>query len=339
MPDAYVAAGDRYSAAGADYRRAGRSGIQLPGLSLGLWQNFGDTTPIERQRDILLRAFDLGITHLDLANNYGPPYGAAERNFGLHLARDLAPYRDELIVSSKAGYDMWSGPYGDFGSRKYLVASLDQTLARTGLDYVDVFYHHRPDPQTPIEETMGALADIVRSGKALYSAVSNYSAPQTAAAADAIEAAGGRLLLHQPRYSMFDRHVEEAVDGGSLLDVVGERGIGMVVFSPLAQGMLTDRYLAGIPDGSRATHSRYLSTGDVTPAKIEVARRLDALARERGQTLAQLALSWVLRDARVTSAIIGASSVAQLEDNVRALAAPPITAEELAAIDGILGGS
>ncbi|WP_404313165.1 aldo/keto reductase [Agrococcus terreus] len=331
IEERYVAAEGRYEAEGAVYRRAGRSGIRLPALSLGLWQNFGATTPEERQRAILRRAFDLGITHFDLANNYGPPYGAAEEGFGRHLARDLGRYRDELVISSKAGYDMWSGPYGDGGSRKYLFASLDQSLRRMGLDHVDVFYHHRPDPETPIEETMGALADIVRSGRARYAAISNYSPIQTDAAAAAIADAGGSLLLHQPRYSMLDRHVEHG-----LLDTVGRLGLGMVVFSPLAQGLLTDRYLRGVPEGSRATHSRYLSEGDITEAKVAIARELDGIARERGQSLAQLALAWVLRDERVTSAIVGASSVEQLEANVAALAAPPLEQAELDTIDAAL---
>lgn len=331
IEERYVAAADRYEAAGAVYRRAGRSGIKLPALSLGLWQNFGQTTTMERQRGILRRAFDLGITHFDLANNYGPPYGAAEECFGQHLARDLGRYRHELFISSKAGYDMWPGPYGDHGSRKYLFASLDQSLARMGLDHVDVFYHHRPDPETPIEETTGALADIVRSGRARYAAISNYSATETDAAVAAIADAGGSLLLHQPRYSMLDRHVEHG-----LLDVVGRRGLGMVVFSPLAQGLLTDRYLHGVPEGSRATHSRYLSEGDVTEAKVAIARELDAIAQGRGQSLAQLALTWVLRDERVTSAIVGASSVEQLEANVAALAAGPLEQGELDAIDAVL---
>lgn len=322
---------DRYQASAASYRRAGESGVFLPQLSLGLWQNFGQSTPFERQRAILRRAFDLGITHIDLANNYGPPYGAAEENFGRHLDADFRPFRDELFISSKAGYDMWPGPYGDHGSRKYLVASLDATLRRLGVDYVDVFYHHRPDPGTPIEETMGALVDIVRSGKALYVAVSNYDVAQLKTATESVARLGGRLLLHQPRYSMFDRHIEDG-----LLDAVASHGMGMVVFSPLAQGMLTDRYLTGIPEGSRATHSRHLSVDDVTTQRVQVARRLNRVAVDRGQTLAQLALGWVLRDERVTSAIIGASSVEQLEANVAALHASPLESDELADIHRIL---
>lgn len=331
IEERYVAASDRYEAAGAVYRNAGASGLRLPALSLGLWQNFGDTTSVEGQRAIITRAFDLGITHFDLANNYGPPYGAAEESFGRHLARDLGRYRDELVISSKAGYDMWPGPYGDGGSRKYLFASLDQSLRRMRLDHVDVFYHHRPDTETPIEETMGALADIVRSGRARYAAVSNYSSEQTEAAAAAIARAGGSLLLHQPRYSMLDRQVE-----AGLLGTVERIGMGTVVFSPLAQGLLTDRYLSGVPEGSRATRSRFLSASDITDSAVTLARSLDAIARRRGQSLAQLALTWVLRDARVTSAIVGASSVEQLEANVAALAAAPLQASELDEIDAVL---
>ncbi len=331
VEERYVAASERYEAAGAVYRKAGSSGLRLPALSLGLWQNFGETTPADRQRAILTRAFDLGITHFDLANNYGPPYGAAEESFGRHLARDLGAHRDELIISSKAGYDMWSGPYGDGGSRKYLFASLDQSLRCMGLDHVDVFYHHRPDPETPIDETMGALADIVRSGRARHAAVSNYSPEQTETAAEAMARAGGRLLLHQPRYSMLDRRVEDG-----LLDTVERIGMGVVAFSPLAQGLLTDRYLGGVPEGSRATRSRYLSASDVTESAVALARSLDAIARRRGQSLAQLALTWVLRDARVTSAIVGASSVEQLEANVAALAAAPLEPTELDEIDAVL---
>jgi len=330
----YRAADERYDA--MDYRRAGRSGLDLPALSLGLWHNFGDTTALETQRDVLLRAFDLGITHFDLANNYGPPAGSAEQNFGLHLARDLRPYRDELVISSKAGYDMWPGPYGDGGSRKYLLASLDQSLGRLGLDYVDVFYSHRPDPSTPIEETMGALHTAVTSGKALYAGISNYSPSQTREAQRVLAEMGTPLLIHQPSYSMFNRHVEqpEGGDGESLLDVVGDLGIGMIVFSPLAQGLLTSRYLSGeAPAGSRASIGHFLKPERIDATYLARARALDDLARERGQSLAQLALSWVLRDQRVTSALVGASSVAQLEDNVAALQAPALTDAEIAAIE------
>ena len=339
---AYTAAADRYDS--MQYRRCGRSGLLLPALSLGLWHNFGDTTPFETQRAILRRAFDLGITHLDLANNYGPPYGTADANFGRHLAADLRPYRDELVISTKAGYDMWPGPYGDHGSRKYLLSSLDQSLARMGLEYVDVFYHHRPDPATPLEETMGALASAVQQGKALYVGVSNYAASRTREAARILADLGVPLLIHQPSYSMFNRHVEnaaadDAYDGRqteSLLDAVEELGVGAIVFSPLQQGLLTGRYLSGsAPEGSRAarTDSPFLSSSHLTETYLERARALDAIARERGQSLAQLALSWVLRDPRVTSALIGASSVAQLEESVGALAAAALTDDEIAAIE------
>ncbi|MBD7918465.1 aldo/keto reductase [Cellulomonas sp. Sa3CUA2] len=333
--DPYRAADDRYAT--MTYRRTGRSGLDLPALSLGLWHNFGDTAPFATQRDVLRRAVDLGITHLDLANNYGPQPGAAEENFGRHLAADLRPYRDELVISTKAGYDMWSGPYQDGGSRKYLLASLDASLRRMGLDYVDVFYHHRPDPSTPIEETMGALAHAVSSGKALYVGISNYSPSQTREAHAVLAEMGVRLLIHQPSYSMFNRHVEDVGAGQheSLLDVVGELGLGTIVFSPLAQGLLTDKYLGGqAPAGSRAAGaSPFLSQGALSPTYLARARALNEIAAGRGQSLAQLALSWVLRDERVTSALVGASSVAQLEDNVAALAAPPLTDDELAAID------
>ncbi len=318
------------------YRRTGRSGLDLPALSLGMWHNFGDVTPMETQRAVLRRAFDLGITHLDLANNYGPPYGSAEANFGRHLAQDLRPYRDELVISSKAGYDMWPGPYGDGGSRKYLLASLDQTLRRTGLDYVDIFYSHRPDPSVPLEETMGALHTAVTSGRALYAGISNYSPSRTREAARILADLGTPLLIHQPSYSMFNRHVEQVADGESetLLDTVGDLGIGMIVFSPLQQGLLTGRYLSGeVPAGSRAATSRFLSADAISEEYLARARALDEIARGRGQTLAQLALTWVLRDPRVTSALIGASSVAQLEDNVAALTAPPLTDDEIAAIE------
>jgi len=333
--DLYRARDDRYDA--MTYRRAGRSGLGLPALSLGLWHNFGDGTPLATQRAIVRRAFDLGVTHFDLANNYGPPYGSAEENFGRILADDLRPYRDELVISSKAGYDMWPGPYGDGGSRKYLLASLDQSLARLGLDHVDIFYSHRPDPTVPIEETMGALHTAVTSGRAIYAGISNYSPAQTRTAQRVLAELGTPLLIHQPSYSMFNRHVEQVADGQdeTLLDVVGDLGIGTIVFSPLAQGLLTSRYLGGVvPAGSRAATSTFLSADRVQgETYLERARALQEIAAGRGQTLAQLALAWVLRDERVTSAIIGASSVAQLEDNVAALAAPALTAGELAAIE------
>jgi L-glyceraldehyde 3-phosphate reductase len=330
----YRAADDRYDA--MPYRRTGRSGLDLPALSLGLWHNFGDVNPLETQRAVLRRAFDLGITHFDLANNYGPPYGSAEENFGRHLVQDLGPYRDELVISSKAGYDMWPGPYGDGGSRKYLLSSLDQSLRRLGLDYVDVFYSHRPDPSVPLEETMGALHTAVTSGKALYAGISNYSPSATREAARILADLGTPLLIHQPSYSMFNRHVEQVAEGEteSLLDAVGDLGVGMIVFSPLAQGLLTGRYLSGeVPAGSRAATSRFLSAEQISDTYLSRARALNAIAEARGQSLAQLALSWVLRDQRVTSALIGASSVAQLEDNVAALRAEPLTAEEIAAIE------
>ena len=330
----YRAADDRYET--MPYRRTGRSGLDLPALSLGLWHNFGDVNPLETQRAVLRRAFDLGITHFDLANNYGPPYGSAEENFGRHLVQDLGPYRDELVISSKAGYDMWPGPYGDGGSRKYLLSSLDQSLRRLGLDYVDVFYSHRPDPSVPLEETMGALHTAVTSGKALYAGISNYSPSATREAARILADLGTPLLIHQPSYSMFNRHVEQVAEGEteSLLDAVGDLGVGMIVFSPLAQGLLTGRYLSGeVPAGSRAATSRFLSAEQISETYLSRARALNAIAEARGQSLAQLALSWVLRDQRVTSALIGASSVAQLEDNVAALRAEPLTAEEIAAIE------
>lgn len=330
----YRAADDRYDA--MPYRRTGRSGLDLPALSLGLWHNFGDVNPLDTQRAVLRRAFDLGITHFDLANNYGPPYGSAEENFGRHLAQDLGPYRDELVISSKAGYDMWPGPYGDGGSRKYLLSSLDQSLRRLGLDYVDVFYSHRPDPSVPLEETMGALHTAVTSGRALYAGISNYSPSATREAARILADLGTPLLIHQPSYSMFNRHVEQVAEGQteSLLDAVGDLGIGMIVFSPLAQGLLTGRYLSGdVPADSRAATSRFLSAEQIGDTYLARARALNAIAEARGQSLAQLALTWVLRDPRVTSALIGASSVAQLEDNVAALRAEPLTAEEIAAIE------
>ncbi|MEA9986242.1 MULTISPECIES: aldo/keto reductase [Subtercola] len=323
----YSAAPDRYDR--ATYNRVGRSGLQLPTVSLGLWNNFGDDKPLENQRAIIRRAFDLGVTHIDIANNYGPPPGSAETNFGRVFAEDLRPYRDELIISSKAGYDMWSGPYQDGGSRKYLLSSLDASLKRTGLDYFDIFYSHRPDPETPIEETMGALATAVQSGKALYVGISNYNPEQTRAAAAALADLGVPLSIHQPRYSLFDRTVENG-----LLPVLDEVGAGAIVFSPLAQGLLTDRYIAGVvPDGSRASEGRWLKPGAIGETYLARVRGLTAIAESRGQTLAQLALTWVLRHPQVASALIGASSVKQLEGNIRARDAAPLTADEIAAID------
>jgi L-glyceraldehyde 3-phosphate reductase len=332
MTSGYAPDPARYDA--MQYRRSGRSGLELPAISLGLWHNFGDTKPLETQRAVLRRAFELGVTHFDLANNYGPPYGSAESNFGSLFAQDFRPYRDELVISTKAGYDMWPGPYGDLGSRKYLLASLDQSLARTGLDYVDVFYHHRPDPQTPLEETMGALDQAVRSGKALYAAVSNYDPERTRQAAAILRDLGTPLLIHQPVYSMLNR---SAVENG-LLDVLEEVGAGCICFSPLAQGILTDRYLGGVPEGSRASVGHFLRPDSLTDGVMDQVKVLNELAAGRGQSLAQLALAWVLRDSRMTSAIIGASSVPQLETNVAALNAPALTPEELAAIEQILTG-
>jgi len=322
----YTAAADRYDA--IPYVRTGRSGLKLPRISLGLWNNFGSDRPLDTQRAILRRAFDLGVTHFDLANNYGPVNGAAERNFGLILHDDFLPYRDELIISTKAGYDMWPGPYGEWGSRKYLLSSLDQSLTRMGLDYVDIFYSHRPDPETPIEETMGALATAVKNGKALYAGISNYDADQTRAAAAALAAEGIPLLIHQPRYNMFDRRMEDG-----LLEALDEVHAGSIVFSPLAQGMLTDRYLNGIPSDSRAAEGRWISEKNIDATYLSRAKALDAIAKERGQTLAQLALTWVLRHPQVTSALIGASSVAQLESSLGALDFPELTPGELAAIE------
>ena len=323
----YVADDTRY--AQMPYRRTGTSGLKLPALSLGLWHNFGHERPIETQRAIMRRAFDLGVTHFDLANNYGPPYGSAETNFGRIFAEDFRPYRDEIIISSKAGYDMWPGPYGEWGSRKQVLASLDQSLARMGVDYVDVFYSHRPDPETPIEETMGALASAVHQGKALYVGISSYSPEQTRAAAAALAEHKVPLLIHQPVYSMFNRGLEDG-----LLPTLTELGAGCIVFSPLAQGLLTDRYLDGsVPSGSRAATSRFLSENSISEEYLTRARALNEIARGRGQSLAQLALNWVLRDPAVTSAIIGASSVAQLEQNVAALDFGALTADEIAAIE------
>jgi L-glyceraldehyde 3-phosphate reductase len=322
----YMPAPDRYEQ--MQYRRSGRSGLQLPVLSLGLWNNFGDDFPLESQRAIVRRAFDLGITHFDLANNYGPPYGSAEENFGRLFARDLAPYRDELVISTKAGYDMWPGPYGEWGSRKYLLASLDQSLQRMGLEYVDIFYSHRFDPETPLEETMGALVTAVQQGKAHYVGVSSYSAETTREAARILGDFRVPLLIHQPSYSMLNRWIEP-----ELLAVLEEEGIGCIVFSPLAQGMLTDKYLDGIPEGSRASRSATLSPDLVTDEALEKIRSLNEIAKRRGQSLAQMALAWTLRDPRVTSALAGASSVEQLEANVAAVARVDFTDDELAEIE------
>jgi len=318
------------------YRRSGRSGILLPAISLGLWHNFGGVDPLENSRAILRRAFDLGITHIDLANNYGPPYGSAEQTFGRALKLDLAPYRDELIVSTKAGYDMWPGPYGNWGSRKYLLASLDQSLARMGLEYVDIFYHHRPDPETPLEETMGALDQAVRSGKALYAGVSNYPPQRTAQAAAILRSLGTPFAIHQFRYSMFRREPEQG-----LLETLREVGVGGIAFSPLAQGLLSDRYLAGgIPADSRAARPKgFLKPKDVDEQHVAKAKALNELAQARGQSLAQMALAWVLRDPAVTSALIGASRVEQLEQNAAAVAKLGFDGEELKRVEGILGGA
>jgi L-glyceraldehyde 3-phosphate reductase len=323
----YVPADDRYDEQ-MPYRRCGLSGLKLPAISLGLWQNFGDDRPIDTQRAIVHRAFDLGITHFDLANNYGPPYGSAEINFGRLLAEDLRPWRDELVISTKAGYDMWPGPYGEWGSRKYLLASLDQSLERMGLDYVDIFYSHRLDPDTPLEETLGAVDTAVRQGKALYAGISSYSAQRTEEAIAILRDLGTPLLIHQPSYSLLNRWVEP-----DLLDVLGREGVGAIVFSPLGQGMLTDRYLDGIPDDSRAARDGSLSKSMLSDENLERVRALNGIAQRRGQTLAQLALAWTLRDPRVTSTLIGASSVQQLEDNVGALARLDFDDDELAEIE------
>ena len=322
----YAPAVDRYER--MPYRRTGRSGLLLPAISLGLWWNFGHDRPLETSRAIARRAFDLGVTHFDLANNYGPPYGSAEENFGTLVQRDLRPFRDELVISTKAGYDMWPGPYGDHGSRKYLLASLDQSLVRMQLDYVDIFYSHRFDPETPLEETMGALDSAVRSGKALYAGISSYSAEKTREAAAILRGLGTPLLIHQPSYSMLNRWIEPA-----LLDAIEELGVGCIAFSPLAQGMLTSKYLGGIPEGSRASWPSSLAPDLITDEALEKIRALNDIAGRRGQTLAQMALAWVLRDARVTSALIGASSVAQLEENIAALERLTLTDDELAEID------
>ena len=333
----YIASESRYAA--MPYRRTGRSGLMLPAISLWLWHNFGNITPFGVQQTLLRTAFDNGITHFDLANNYGPPYGEAERNFGIHMQRDWKPYRDELIISTKAGYDMWPGPYGNFGSRKYLIASLDQSLKRMNVDYVDIFYHHRPDPETPIEETMGALEQILRSGKALYVGISNYNAEQTKAAVKALGSLGTHLLIHQPSYSMLNRWIEQPMgENGSLVDVLRSKKVGCIAFAPLQNGLLTGKYLTGIPADSRAAQNpRYLKPSSITEDKLDKIRQLNAIAEARGQKLAQMALQWVLRDETVTSALIGASKPEQILENVAALHFPTLTSEELAAIDAIVG--
>jgi len=323
----YLPAADRYDS--MPYRRCGRSGLLLPAISLGLWQNFGEDRPLESQRAIVRRAFDLGITHFDLANNYGPPYGSAETNFGQLLRSDFGSRRDELVISTKAGWDMWPGPYGDLGSRKYLLASLDQSLGRLGVDYVDIFYHHRFDPDTPLEETVGALDTAVRRGKALYVGISSYSAGRTREAVTLLKRLGTPLLIHQPSYSMLNRWVE-----GGLLDVLGDEGVGCIAFSPLAQGLLTDRYIDGIPEGSRASQGGSLPPGMLSEQNLGHLRALRSMAEHRGQKLSQLALAWALRDPRVTSVLIGTSSVAQLEENVAALGNLAFEARELEEIDG-----
>ena len=333
MPFDHARATPRYLADEARYdrmlyRRVGRSGVQLPAISLGLWQNFGDDRPLAGARATLRRAFDLGITHFDLANNYGPPYGAAEANFGRVLREDLRPYRDELIISTKAGYDQWPGPYGEWGSRKYLLASLEQSLERMGLDHVDIFYSHRFDPDTPLEETMGALDTAVRQGKARYAGISSYSPERTEQAIAILASLGTPLLINQPSYSLFNRWIEHG-----LLDVLGRHGVGAIVFSPLGQGLLTDRYLAGIPEDSRARRGEHFNQTMLSEENLARIRALHAIASGRGQTLAQLAIAWVLRDARVASALLGASSAAQLEQNVAALARLDLGADELAEID------
>ena len=326
----YIPAENRYDT--MTYRRCGKSGLMLPAISLGLWHNFGNITPFGVQQSLLRTAFDNGITHFDLANNYGPPYGEAERNFGVHMLRDWKPHRDELVISTKAGYDMWKGPYGDHGSRKYLIASLDQSLKRMNLDYVDIFYHHRPDPDTPIEETMGALDQIVRSGKALYVGISNYQPEQAAVAIKTLRKLGTPCLIHQPSYSMFNRWIE-----GGLTDVLRQEGVGCICFAPLQNGLLTTKYLNGIPADSRAAHDpRYLKPDAITPEKLSKVRALNEIAQQRGQALSQMALAWVLRDRVVTSALIGASRPEQILENVKALDAAPFTQAELDAIDAIL---
>jgi L-glyceraldehyde 3-phosphate reductase len=328
ITDIFVADERRYDT--MRYRRCGRSGVELPMVSLGFWQNFGGDRPLETQRAIMRRAFDLGVTHFDLANNYGPRYGSAEENVGRLLRQDFRPYRDELIISTKAGWDMWPGPYGDRGSRKHLLASLDQSLGRLGLDYVDIFYSHRPDPDTPLEETMGALHSAVQQGKALYAGISSYGPERTRRAAAILRELGTPVLIHQPSYSMFNRWVEDG-----LLDVLEEVGAGMIAFTVLAQGLLTGKYLDGVPDDSRAARGGTFSRGLLTDQRLAAIRRLNEIAQARGQSLAQLAVSWVLRDPRVTSVVVGASSVTQLEDTVAAVAATEFTADELTAIDEV----
>jgi L-glyceraldehyde 3-phosphate reductase len=324
----YTPAGDRYDS--MPYRRTGRSGLRLPAISLGLWHNFGDARPWDRQRDIVRRAFDLGVTHFDLANNYGPPAGSAESNFGRILSADLKPYRDEIVVSTKAGYYMWPGPYGEWGSRKYLVSSLDQSLKRLGVDYVDIFYHHRPDPDTPLEETMGALDAVVRAGKAQYVGLSNYTSEQTAAAAAILRDLGTPLLIHQPSYSILNRWIEK----DNLLDTLETAGAGAIAYSPLQQGLLTDRYLGGIPEDSRVRTSQFLNESDLDNQTLGRIHALNDIAKQRGQSLAQMSLAWALRDPRMTSLIIGASSVQQLENNVATINNLTLTEEEIGAIDG-----
>ena len=327
IPDHYVPTPERYDGR-MPYRRCGRSGLLLPAVTLGFWHNFGDDRPIEGQRALMRRAFDLGITHFDLANNYGPPYGSAEANAGRILREDFGGLRDELVISTKAGWDMWPGPYGDLGSRKYLLSSLDASLTRLGLDYVDIFYHHRPDPETPLEESMGALATAVQQGKALYAGISSYSPSRTLAAAEILRDLGVPLLIHQPSYSLFNRWIEDG-----LLDTLAEVGAGAIGFSPLAQGLLTDRYLDGIPQGTRITAGTSMWEGMASDENLERVRGLAAIARERGQSLAQLAVAWTLRDTRMTSTLLGASSVAQLEETVKAVHNLAFTDDELAAID------
>jgi L-glyceraldehyde 3-phosphate reductase len=327
----YVADDKRYDS--MQYRRSGRSGIQLPAVSLGLWHNFGGVDNFENSRAMLRRAFDLGITHFDLANNYGPPYGSAEETFGQILKKDFLPYRDELMISTKAGWDMWPGPYGNLGSRKYLLASLDQSLKRMGLEYVDIFYHHRPDPDTPMEESMGALDTAVRSGRALYAGISAYNAKQTSEAVKILRDLGTPCLIHQPKYSMFVRDPEQG-----LFDVLEKEGVGSIVFSPLAQGLLSDRYLKGIPSDSRAARDFFLKKKDIGEAILAKVRALNEIAAPRGQTLAEMAVAWVLRDPRVTTALVGTSKVSQVDDNIGALKNLKFSAEELRKIDGILAG-